>query len=103
MIEVVPLRLSELPEEAVEQQPAAGSWSAKEELGHLLDSAIMNHVRFMRVLTEANPTLAGYDGDFCVEAHDYRNRDWRELIETWFLLNAHFLMAAEKTSAEYWK
>jgi hypothetical protein len=103
VIQAVPPRLGKLSEKAVADRPAPDSWSAKQELGHLLDSAIMNHVRFLRVLTETNPTLPGYDGEFCVNAHAYRERDWADLIATWSRLNAHFLMAAEGVSAESWK
>jgi hypothetical protein len=103
MIEAVPLRLNRLSEEAAGRRSGTDSWSAKEELGHLLDSAIMNHVRFVRVLTETNPTLPGYDGEACVGAHDYQARDWPELIATWSRLNSHFLMAADGVSVEGWK
>lgn len=80
-----------------------GGWSAAQELGHLLDSAIMNHTRAVRVLTEDNPNLPGYDGDFCVAAHSYATRDWHELVVLWEALNRHFLMAVEHISDENWK
>jgi hypothetical protein len=103
MIETLPLRLGKVSEEAAARRVNADSWSAKQELGHLLDSAIMNHVRFLRVLSETNPTLWAYDGEFCAKAHAYHERDWAQLIATWTRLNAHFLMAADEVSAESWK
>ena len=103
MLKEVPSRLAKLPADAVNRRSGADNWSAKEELGHLLDSAIMNHVRFLRVLSEDNPAMPGYDGVFCVKAHDYHDREWQDLVATWQLLNAHFLMAAEGVSPDAWK
>jgi hypothetical protein len=37
------------------EAPRSGSWSRKEELGHLIDSATNNHIRFVR---------ATLDGEF---------------------------------------
>jgi hypothetical protein len=71
------------------------SWSAKQELGHLLDSAVVNHARIMRVLAEDNPNLSGYDGPYWVAVHNYQERDWNELVAIWEHLNEHLLMAAE--------
>ena len=34
--------------DAVARRPAAGKWSPKEVLGHLVDSAANNHQRFVR-------------------------------------------------------
>src|SRR6201992_4189093 len=103
MLKAVPPVLEAMPLEKVSSQSGPDEWSARQELGHLLDSAIMNHVRFVRTLMEENPTLVDYDGVRWVEAHDYHHRDWHELISTWSRLNAHFLMVAERTLPEMWK
>jgi hypothetical protein len=39
-------RLKTLPAEVIEMRPQPGSWSIKEILGHLIDSASNNHQRF---------------------------------------------------------
>jgi hypothetical protein len=103
MLQQVPPRLATLSDAQVSHQLGADEWSAKQELGHLLDSAIVNHNRLMRVLTEDNPTLASYDGVFWVTAHNYRDRNWQDLIETWVLLNTHLLMVAEGVGDEGWQ
>lgn len=103
MLREAPLRLAKISSEAAGLRPTADGWSPKQELGHLLDSAIMNHQRLLRVLTEDNPTLADYDGVFCEAAHHYQARNWQELIETWRTLNAHFLWAIEGAAESAWQ
>ncbi|HMK30692.1 MAG TPA: DinB family protein [Terriglobales bacterium] len=102
MVEAVPERLRALPgETAARRGPDA--WSPREELGHLLDSAVVNHVRLVRVQSEDVPQLPGYDGPYWVRLHNYHNRPWSQLIDTWQLLNQHLLMAAEGTPAKAWQ
>lgn len=55
LLELVPSRLENLPKDAVESNPAPSSWSPKEELGHLLDSAANHHQRIVRAQFEDNP------------------------------------------------
>lgn len=102
MIGRVPADLRSIPGEQAKQK-RNGGWSAAQELGHLLDSAIMNHTRAIRVLTEQDPVLPGYDGDFCVAAHAYAERDWGELITAWENLNRHFLMVVDRLPEESWR
>ena len=71
-------------------------WSRKEELGHLIDSAINNYARVIRVQQETNPLLPGYEQDVWVERQGYQDRDWKELIALWSTLNAHMLHAARR-------
>ena len=74
----------------------ADNWSRKEELGHLVDSAINNYVRLIRVQREQDPQLPGYEQDAWVERQGYQERDWRELISLWSALNLHLLHAARR-------
>ena len=39
-------RFNTLPAKVIEMRPQPGSWSIKEILGHLIDSASNNHQRF---------------------------------------------------------
>jgi len=100
--QAVPAELKSIPPETA-RQSRKGGWSAAQELGHLLDSAIMNHARIIRVLTEETPALPDYDGNFCVAAHAYATRDWLELVTVWEALNRHFLMAIDRISADDWR
>ncbi|HUN90268.1 MAG TPA: DinB family protein [Terriglobales bacterium] len=103
MLQEAPPRLAKISSETAGLHSKPDSWSPKQELGHLLDSAIMNHQRLLRVLREDNPTLPDYDGDFCAAAHQYQARTWQELIETWRTLNSHFLWAIEGVSDAGWQ
>lgn len=83
------------PEQAA-SRPQVGAWSKKEELGHLIDSAINNYARIIRVQMENAPALPGYQQDAWVERQGYNDRDWRALIVLWSALNEHMLAAAAR-------
>ncbi len=81
ILEVVPDRLGKVSRDSVEKKSTPSSWSPKEELGHLLDSAANNHQRIVRAQFEDNPAMPGYEQNRWVEVHGYQRRDWNELIE----------------------
>jgi hypothetical protein len=67
------------------------TWSPKEELGHLIDSAANNHIRFTRALIEPEfhgPTYAQNDW---VTVHRYQEMPWTALVEFWYRYN-HFIV-----------
>lgn len=99
---VLPGRLSGLSNERTAAKPAADSWSAKQELGHLIDSAANNHQRIVRGQLENDLALPGYDGDRWVELHGYQSRDWMDLIAIWRVGNSQLLAAAESASPGAW-
>ncbi|HLH06338.1 MAG TPA: DinB family protein [Terriglobales bacterium] len=103
LVDRVPPALRSMSEEQAASGSGPDKWSAKQELGHLLDSAVVNHYRWVRVLFEDNPTLSGYDGPAWVSMHDYQQRGWSDLIETWVRLNEHMLMLAEGIPASGWE
>ena len=70
-------------EQAAVRPAGADSWSRKEELGHLIDSAVNNHVRFVRASLEPEFTGQGYDQDGWVRAHGYHELPWITLLEMW--------------------
>jgi DinB family protein len=80
-------------------RPKPVAWSIKEELGHLIDSAINNYARIIRVQTENAPALTGYEQDAWVERQSYQDRDWLELISLWSALNGHLLAAVRRIPA----
>jgi hypothetical protein len=101
MLRKVPIRLESLSADSVEHKPEA-SWSVKEELGHLLDSAANNHQRIVRTQLEENPAVPDYDGPKWVELHAYQKRDWYGLIGLWSALNRQLLAAAEAAPDDAW-
>jgi hypothetical protein len=58
-------------------------WSRKEELGHLIDSASNNHLRFVRAALEPEFHGVSYDQDRSVALHGYQDLAWSELLEFW--------------------
>ncbi len=70
-------------------RPAAGGWSRKEILGHLIDSAANNHHRFVRAQETEEFTFPGYEQEHWVSSQGYNERPWPELVELWRLYNRH--------------
>ena len=102
LLEVVPARLGQLSANAAESKPSPTKWAAKEELGHLLDSAANNHQRIVRAQFEENPAMPGYEQNRWVSVHGYSRREWKELIDVWRALNRQLLAAAEAVPAGGW-
>jgi len=75
--------------DAAARRPGAGSWSPKEVLGHLIDSAANNHQRFVRAQQTDALTFPGYDQNQWVSSQGYHDVDWTHLIELWSHLNLH--------------
>ena len=76
-------RLRAIDDSGATERGAAGKWSRKEELGHLIDSATNNHVRFVRASLEPELRTPTYDGPGWVRMHGYEGMSWRELVEFW--------------------
>lgn len=64
-----------------------GSWSRKQELGHLIDSAANNHIRFVLASINSEFRGLGYAQDKWVEAHGYQDMAWRTLVDLWYHYN----------------
>lgn len=100
LLETIPQRLEKVATPGT--QPEPGKWSAKQELGHLLDSAINNHRRIVLTQLEDRPALSDYDGERWVEAQQYQNREWPDLIRQWQVLNEHLLMTVTSVQEADW-
>jgi hypothetical protein len=98
LIDRLPARLRALPSGKVENKPAPESWSGKEELGHLLDSAANNYQRIVRAQIEEHPAMPSYDGEGWVVLQRYQEREWPALIALWIALNGQLLAAMEVAS-----
>jgi len=71
------------------RRPPPGKWSRKEIIGHLIDSAAHNHVRFVRAQLQDDFVFTGYDQDAFVRAQRYQDRPWADLVRLWQLHNHH--------------
>ena len=76
--------LRAIPEDRAGAKPAPkGGWSKKQELGHLIDSATNNHVRFVRASIEPEFRGPGYNQDGWVALHGYGELQWSMLVDFW--------------------
>ncbi len=82
-------RLLEIPEEQSEQPRAEGKWSAKQVIGHLIDSAANNHQRFVRAQFTDELVFAGYAQEDWIRVQHYQEEGWRDLVQLWKFYNQH--------------
>ncbi|MGE5112016.1 MAG: hypothetical protein ACM3JB_14230, partial [Acidobacteriaceae bacterium] len=68
--------------EAIEPYQA-DAWTRKQVLGHLLDSAINNHVRFVVAALDGEYSGPAYHAQGWVAMHDYANMPWSLLLDLW--------------------
>jgi N-acetyltransferase len=85
-----------ISDEASAERPAPGKWSAREIVGHLIDSASHNHQRFVRARFQEDLVFAGYEQDAWVAAQDCQHAAWAGLVGLWSHFNRHIahVMAA---------
>ena len=64
---------------------APDKWSKKEILGHLCDSAVNNHIRFVKILLSDYPiAISGYTQNDWVRVNDYQDQyDQSEVLSLW--------------------
>ncbi|OLV15976.1 DinB family protein [Deinococcus marmoris] len=84
------LRLQVITEELASRKPASDVWSGKQVLGHLIDSGVNNHARFVRASVEDGLALPGYDQDVWVEVGGWQERPWSEIVELWAAYQLQF-------------
>jgi hypothetical protein len=81
--------LKAFPEANTSIRPAGdSSWSPREELGHLIDSAANNHIRFVRALIEPEFRGPSYAQNGWVTAHRYQDMPWLQIVEFWYHYNS---------------
>jgi len=94
-IESAAQRLRLIDEAGSERPRAEEHWSAKQILGHLIDSAANNHARFVVGQMKNDLVFPGYDQDGWVRTNHYQEAAWPRLIDLWqaYNLHLHHLMA----------
>jgi hypothetical protein len=76
------------------------SWSPKQELGHLIDSAANNHMRFVRAALEPDYQGPSYKQEEWVKIHGYRDMPWDFLVTFWFQYNTLLADLVERIPPE---
>jgi hypothetical protein len=85
-----------IPEEQAALPKAAGKWSSKQIIGHLIDSAANNHQRFVRAVFTSDLVCPAYDQEVWVEVQRYNDESWSLMVQLWRNYNlhlAHVMMA----------
>jgi len=91
--------LEGIPEDVAAVKPGADRWSKKEELGHLIDSAANNHVRFVTGSLQAEFVGPGYAQDGWVARHGYQAMTWASVREFWHGYNLFLAGVMERVPA----
>src|ERR1700750_273273 len=65
-------------EASVPERP--GKWSAKQVIGHLIDSAVNNLGRIVRFQIESGQSLPGYQQMAWVDLQHYAEREWAQVL-----------------------
>ena len=87
LVEATATRLLAMPEARAAQPTAPGKWSPKQIVGHLIDSAVNNHARFVRAQLQDDLVFDGYDQEAWVRVQRYEARAWAELVNDWRAAN----------------
>ncbi|OEK06528.1 DinB family protein [Roseivirga misakiensis] len=80
-----------------EKKPAYDKWSAKQIMGHLIDSAINNQGRFVKAQQSDSLIGEGYDQEAWVEVQNYQSMNWHDILILWRQLNLHMSSLMEQT------
>lgn len=85
----------------LDSKPAETSWSKKEILGHLIDSAIHNLQRFTEIQYAERPyIIRPYNQDELVKANNYRDKKVQDLLNLLIALNKHIIYLINQQTGE---
>lgn len=100
-------RIAEISEDLFEMQDSfvakprkEGAWSRKQVLGHLFDSASVNHQRIIEAQISGSIVFDGYAHEKWVELQGYQEQEWEELVTLWCALNMHICTVVERIPAD---
>jgi hypothetical protein len=100
-VELYAPRLLALSEEDARRRRAGGEgWSAKQIIGHLVDSATNNHRRFIIAQFKDDLVFEGYAQDDWVRAQSYDEESWAQLVELWRAYNLHLAHVMSRAPEE---
>ncbi|MCU1259683.1 MAG: DinB superfamily protein [Bryobacterales bacterium] len=90
-------RLRSISDQFSGDRPEDGErWSKKQELGHLIDSAVNNRVRFIRAALESQYCGPSYDGRGWVDLGGYAEMVWTDLIDLWATSNRSLAIVLDR-------
>lgn len=97
IIALLPGKMQQFSEEDLIQHPQPGKWSKKEILGHLIDSAFYNLMRFKEAQFATSPYIVRkYAQDDLVALNDYQHLELKEILQRWISLNQQIIQIVTK-------
>lgn len=88
IVEAAAARMLTIADDVAGKPRAAGKWSRKQIVGHLIDSAVNNQARFVRAQMQQDLVFDGYDQEAWVRVQRYEQQPWVELVRAWQVYNA---------------
>lgn len=77
------------------RRPAPRKWSPREIIGHLIDSASVNHERFVRAQLKQDLVFPTYEQDLWVARQGYHEQNWNSLLARWAAFNEQVASTVE--------
>lgn len=88
--------LFELSESEMSTPRKEGAWSRKQILGHLCDSANVNHQRVIESVLNGSIVFSGYKHEDWVRLNGYQDQEWEEIVTLWCAVNMQFCTMIEE-------
>jgi hypothetical protein len=85
---------------ASRQRNGDEGWSAKQIVGHLIDSATNNHRRFVLAQFKDDLVFEGYAQEDWVRAQGYDEEPWSQIVELWRAYNLHLAHVMSRAPEE---
>lgn len=95
-------QLTKIDKQSAREKPAPEKWCINEIMGHLIDSALNNHRRFILMQINDDLIFDGYEQDKWVELQNYAIKDLQTLVETWEILNLNIISALMEIDMSFW-
>jgi hypothetical protein len=93
-------KLRAITEASAATRPGGGAgWSRQQELGHLVDSAANNRVRFINAALAGEWTGPSCDGNGWVDLGGYAGMNWVDVVGLWTSLNQALAVVVERIPA----
>jgi hypothetical protein len=98
-VDEIAAKLLAISDRDASEARAPGKWSPKQVIGHLIDSAINNHVRFVLAQLQDDLVFPGYDQDAWVRVGHYGEQRWEDIVEAWRVCNQQVAAIMRTTPA----
>lgn len=95
-------RLNAIDEAEASKLNYDGGWSAKQIMGHLIDSAANNHQRFVRAQFTDDLVFQGYDQEEWVNVQRYDQSNWGSVVQLWYAHNLHLFRIIQLIPEATW-